>query len=261
MTQVVINPGTGPIAGSHARDARRNLGVFCRDLALPAPRISIARNVSGDFDGKYDYLLQRGIRTVSVAMPGLPLDRVKLGPSDNAWHFHRLYVDGDSWLWPFALDTAKRALLDHDGSAERGYHRSLADCAFVLAHEPRCAICNSIKDRYCTDTKTENPPYGYDRLRCLTCVPIEKTEIRSWNLEALYVDDSWKTLQHGCVYRVTSRCVPYEALGTADDPICTIGCYFSGRPCLRRQGHAGDCKPPWQEIKRERIELPYREVP
>ena len=40
MTMVMINPGTGPIAGSHARDARRNIGVFCHDLELPSPCIT-----------------------------------------------------------------------------------------------------------------------------------------------------------------------------------------------------------------------------
>lgn len=256
MTFVISNPGTGPVDGTRERDARRNIGAFCRDLALPSPNIRVERRPSGDFDGKYDYLLRRGIRTTTVSMPGLPLDRVKLRPGSNAWHFPRLYVDGSSWLWPYAIETARDALLDHDGSAERGYQQSVADCDFVLANEPRCSICGAIKDRYLTNSETENPPYGYDRLRCLICVPIETAAIWSWQ-DAVYLDDSWKTLQHGCVYRVTTRRMPYEAIGGEQDPICTIG-YYSNRQCRLKQGHEGRCETLWKEISRERIELPYR---
>ena len=251
----ISNPGTGPIGDARERDARRNISAFCRELDLPAPRVRIARSPTADDEvGRYGYVLHRGIRSVSVDMPGLPLERVALRPDDNAWHFPRLYVDGSSWLWPLALNSVRRTLLDHDGSAERGYRQSVADCDFVMEHEPRCPTCGAIKDRYFT---TDNPPYGYERLRCVACKPVERTQVRSWDLEALYVGDSWKKLQHGCVYRVTSRLLPYEAVGGKQDPICTIG-YYSNRQCRLRQDHAGPCEPRWKEISRERIDLPYR---
>lgn len=263
MTAFVIsNPGTGPIDGVHERDARRNVSALCHDLDLPVPRVRVERRSDADEDGRYGYLLRRGIRSTLVEMPGLPLDRVRLRPGDNAWHFPRLYVDGSSWLWPLAVNSTRQDLLDHDGSAERGYRQSVADCDFVMENEPRCPICGMIKDRYLTDYKTENPPYGYDRLRCLACKPVERIQVRSWNLEAVYVDDSWKELQYGCVYRVTSRRLPYEALGGQRDPICTIA-YFSNSnsQCRLRQGHEGQCEPIWKEITRERIDLPYRGAP
>jgi len=253
---MIINPGAGPVAGSSARDAYRNIGAFCRELSLGPPHVRIERRANDDSDGRYSYVIHRGIRTAEVDMPGLPLDRVALRPGDNAWHFPRLYVDGNSWLWPYALNTAKSALLDHDGSAERRYEESKADCESTFAREPRCPACNAIKERNWGYEK-ENPPYGYERLRCLVCVPIETTAIRSWNLEAVYMDDSWKSLQHGCVYRVTTRRMPYEAIGGSEDPICTIG-YYSNRQCRLRRDHAGPCESTSKEIKRERIELPYR---
>ncbi len=258
MTEfLVINPGTGPIDGTQERDARRNIGAFCRDLALRSPHVRIERRKSGDFEGKYDYLLHRGIRTTSVAMPGLPLERVRMGPNSNPWEFPRLYVDGSSWLWPFALNSAKRDLLDHDGSAERRYKESETARDREFAREPRCPTCRSIKERYLTDYETDNPPYGRDRLRCLVCVPIDTTEIRSWNLEDIYRDDAWKKLRHGCVYRVTTRRMPYEAIGGSEDPICTIG-YYANRQCRLRRDHAGKCEMLWKEIARECIWLPYR---
>jgi hypothetical protein len=257
MTLVLMNPGTGPVGGqSTARDARRNIGAFCRELGLGNPRVRIERSPSGD-DGKgrYDFIIHRGIRSVSVEMPGLSLDRVALRAGDNAWNFPRLYVDGSSWLWPYALNCAREALRDHDGSAERGYQKSAADCDFVFANEPRCTTCGTIKERYLTQER-ENPPYGYERLRCLTCTPVATTGI--WSTDnALYMDDSWKRLEYGCVYRVTTRRMPYAALGGDEDPICTIG-YYSNKQCRLRRGHSGMCEPLIKETARERIDLPYQ---
>jgi hypothetical protein len=166
---VVINPGTGPVNGAREREARRNVGALCRELALEPPRVQIERRSSGDHDGRYDYVLRRGVRETTISMPGLPLDRVKLRPDDNPWHFPRLYVDGSSWLWPYAVASARDALLDHDGSAERRYEESKADCARELAREPRCPVCGTLKESYLTDYQTDNPPHGRERLRCLTC--------------------------------------------------------------------------------------------
>ena len=257
MTFVISNPGAGPVDGSSARNAKSNIGAFCRELGLEAPYIRIERHESGDHGGRYDFVLHRGLRSTEVSMPGLPLDRVALRPGDNAWHFPRLYVDGSSWLWPYALNMARNDLLDHDGSSERRYEESKAACDSEFEREPRCLACGSIKERY-WGHEAENPPHGYDRLRCLVCAPIETTAVWSWNLEAMYSDDSWKKLQHGAVYRRTLRRMPYEALGTPEDPICTIG-HYSNRWCRLRAQHNGACAPCEQEVARDRIELPYRE--
>jgi hypothetical protein len=255
------NPGTGPVDGT-ASNARRNIGAFCRELALRSPHVRIERRSGGGREGRYDYVIRRGIRSTSVEMPGLPLDRVAIRPGGNAWHFPRLYIDGSSWLWPYALETARSALLDYDGSAERSYEESKTDCDREFAREPRCPACGAIKERYLTgyqpDNPTDNPPYGYDRLRCLVCIPIESTTIRSIRSgqEAVCLDDAWKTRQHGYVYRVTTRRMSYEALGTKEDPICMIG-YYDNRQCRLRHGHGGQCEPCVKEIKRQRVDLPY----
>src|SRR5207249_3593668 len=110
-------------------------------LGLPAPHVRVERNAAGDYNGRHAYKLARGVRSVDLEMVGWPLDRVRLAPDSNAWNFPRLYVDGNSGLWPCALNMVKNALLDHDGSAERGYLQSKADVAFVIANEPRCPMC------------------------------------------------------------------------------------------------------------------------
>lgn len=80
---VISNPGTGPVAGSSARDARRNIGAFCRELSLGAPHVHIERRANDDSDDRYSYVIRRGIRTTEVDMPGLSLDCVALRPGDN----------------------------------------------------------------------------------------------------------------------------------------------------------------------------------
>lgn len=255
---MIINPGAGPVDGTSAREARRNIGALCRDLALPLPRVRVERRPGADHDGRYGYVLRRGIRETEVTMPGLSLDRVRLGPGDNPWHFPRLYVDGSSWLWPYAVEMARHALLDHDGSSKRAHDQSEAACDEEFTRLPRCLTCGTVKERYWSDD--ENPPEGLTRLRCLTCVPIDKTSIKSWDLESTYVDDSWKRLPGGCVYRVTERRMPDEATGTRDDPACPYRS-MPNQQCRLKRGHAGPCARHWQEIKRERIALPYREEP
>lgn len=250
---VAINPGSGPTRGL-AREARRNIGAFCRDLAMPAPRVSIAGGERSE-DGRYTFTISRGIRSTVVDMVGLPLDQVRYVEGCNPWNFPRLYVDGSSWLWEFAINMARSDLLDHDGSAEAGYKRSEVDVSQVFELEPRCATCGSIKDRY-YDFKV-NLPYGYEKIRCVVCAPVEKTFIRNWE-GAVYVDDSWKKVRYGAVYRCTERLMPYEAMGTDESPRCMRG-YYHNRTCRLVAGHDGNCAPVWQETARERIELPWKE--
>lgn len=258
MSEVILlfSPGTGPVHGAGARDADANIEAFCRELGLGPPSVRIERRSDGDYEGRYDYAVYRGIRTTKISMPGLPLDRVRLRRSDNAWDFPRLYVDGNSWLWPYAIETAREALVDHDGSRQQRYEESQRVAMREFSEAPRCPICGSIKERYIAHAPSDNPPYGLERLRCLVCTPIETTAILS-AADAVFLDDSWKQRPYGHVYRVTTRRMPYEALGTPDDPICTIG-YYGGRQCRLRRNHGGPCEPLAKEISRDRIDLPYR---
>lgn len=256
MSFVIINPGTGPVDGAREREARRNIGAFCRELAFRDPIIRIKRCHDNDDDGRYGFTLTRGIRETVVDMPGLPLDRVRMGNGDNAWNFPRLYVDGNSWLWPYAISMARDDLRDHDGSAERAYEQSRADCDFVWEHEPRCPTCGSIKERYLDDSRKVNPPYGYARMRCVVCVPITTVIMKTWDKSAVFGDDSWKHQGLGCVWRVTQQMMPAEALDTEDDPRCHGR--YPNQWCRLKRNHDGWCKGRWDVLKEERIEMPYR---
>jgi len=106
----IINPGTGQVSrgvGSVLwRNADRNMTVLMRDAECGSD-CRLKRAGAVDEHGRYPYLIVRGRRRVDVDMPGLKLELVRLGEHDNAWFFPRLYVDGSSWLWPYAVSIVR----------------------------------------------------------------------------------------------------------------------------------------------------------
>lgn len=109
MIHVVINPGSGPVSEATRERAAASLAVFIEDLGLSG--VASKERPEHDGGGRFGFVLRLGERTTTIRMPGWPVERVRfLGPGQNAWDFPRLYVDGSSWLWCFALTMAKRDL-------------------------------------------------------------------------------------------------------------------------------------------------------
>lgn len=105
---IVINPGTGPVDGATEEQARANMDAFCADLreaGIIATTITLLQD-DHDGDGRFAYRLGTGdARQLDVLMPGIALDEVRYMGADgqDIWDFPRLYVDGSSWVWLFAL--------------------------------------------------------------------------------------------------------------------------------------------------------------
>lgn len=119
--QVFINPGTGPVEEATEANAEANINAFIDDLTHNdhdqpnGKHLGWTRVPHLDYGaGRYAFQLVtiNSFRTCEIQMPGLPLDQVQWTPGKNPWHFPRLYVDGSSWLWSFALDSAWRALFE-----------------------------------------------------------------------------------------------------------------------------------------------------
>ena len=121
---IIINPGTGPVAEATLEQAGRNMQQFVQDLQdglfrddpdhYKLDQIYIRRSdTPWDEDGWYSFTIWG---TTSdghdweneIDMPGIPLDAVRWidGKDQNIWDFPRLYVDGSSWVWKFALSSA-----------------------------------------------------------------------------------------------------------------------------------------------------------
>lgn len=101
---ITINPGTGPVEGATIEQARINMDAFVDDLRERGMYVTgLTRREDADDDGRFGYLLTMGdARKIEIDMPGVPA-RYMDTPGQNIWDFPRLYVDGDSWIWMFAL--------------------------------------------------------------------------------------------------------------------------------------------------------------
>ena len=101
---IIINPGSGPVAEATEENATENMKHYitdCSDYDWKFIRIP-----SEDYgEGRYAYLVWADNKCHEIQMPGLALSQVRFMNEDNQdiWDFPRLYVDGDSWVWAFAL--------------------------------------------------------------------------------------------------------------------------------------------------------------
>lgn len=108
---VFINPGSGPVVDATVENAAFNMGAFTADLLhrddtdIP----SVERNPDLDDEGRFGWVLHFSDRDIEVEMPGLPLAQVRYmqDPSQNIWDFPRLYIDGSSWVWKYALSACE----------------------------------------------------------------------------------------------------------------------------------------------------------
>lgn len=100
---IIINPGSGPVSDATHDDARANLDAFLADLSDGATYVGEAESYG---EGRWGFLIEANGRRIEIQMPGLPLNRVRWlsAKSGSIWDFPRLYVDGDSWIWAFALN-------------------------------------------------------------------------------------------------------------------------------------------------------------
>lgn len=120
---VIINPGSGPVDGGYEQHAHANALELAREAnqdpanACCEWRVHVA-STWFESDGRWGFEFRNhgGDQRVDVLMPGLPLERVRyvVGEGMNPFAFPRIYVDGNSWLWPFAVSTL-RELARGDG--------------------------------------------------------------------------------------------------------------------------------------------------
>lgn len=103
-----VNPGTEAILGTSEDLARANVDAFAKDVQqqFNLSNVEVDPLCLGEEDGRYTFRLAVDGWPVEIDMPGLPLDAVRyLGePDQNIWDYPRLYVDGSSWVWMYALN-------------------------------------------------------------------------------------------------------------------------------------------------------------
>lgn len=121
---IIVNPGAEwHPAESSPEAAARNMVALVADLraagALCTESVPIMPGTpqdanpllmggtrhQADHDGRYGFDLIVDGRAVVVEMPGLALEAVRWLDSESGsiWDFPRLYVDGSSWIWKYAV--------------------------------------------------------------------------------------------------------------------------------------------------------------
>lgn len=118
----IINPGSGPVNYHTADHARANMLAFVEALYTGKPavngdaRLKFRRAVKRDYgQGRYCFILTgcnaQGLPVrLEIQMPGAPLKVV----TGSVLQAPRLYVDGESWFWEFALLITRKAFIGED---------------------------------------------------------------------------------------------------------------------------------------------------
>ncbi len=104
----IINPGAGTVDGATAENAYDNMIRFMGDLIERGIEVQCFNRVPEREvgDGRFCYDLFVLNRVFEIEMPGLPLDQVRyISEDQNILLYPRLYVDGSSWVWKFALSS------------------------------------------------------------------------------------------------------------------------------------------------------------
>lgn len=107
---VYLNPGSGEVEGALEANAYTNIKQFVKDCD-PSLKWHWRRNRKADYgEGRFAFMVfcnEFPTHKVEIQMPGWELKRVRFmdGKTQDVWEFPRLYVDGSSWLWKFAILT------------------------------------------------------------------------------------------------------------------------------------------------------------
>ncbi len=109
----VVNHGSEPISEASLCLAEVAVDRFAQQAAqVHGMRLRGRRRLSeADRHGRFGFVLVfacAGGQEIEheIAMPGVRLDLVEYRAQDrtSAWDIHRLYLNGASWLWEFAIN-------------------------------------------------------------------------------------------------------------------------------------------------------------
>ena len=108
---IIINPGSGPVGGADADHARVNIEAFLADLRAEGHTVALV-GPGPEVEGRWRFDITVDGKPHEIEMPGIPLAAVRYmaDPSQDIWEYPRLYVDGSSWVWRYALNVAAVAV-------------------------------------------------------------------------------------------------------------------------------------------------------
>ncbi len=109
---IIINPGSGPVDEATLEFAQAAMDEFALDVKRARGMDVTWSTPKGQKGarGRWPFYLHLGTdwepaETYHVGMPGLPVAKVRfMGENgQDIWDFPRLYVNGSSWVWLYAI--------------------------------------------------------------------------------------------------------------------------------------------------------------
>ena len=98
----MVDLGEGSISRGTEANAASNMTQFVEDCT--ARGLQFERVHDKDLgDGRYSFRIYQGTRSQLVRMPGLPLEQVRCVGSVDPSGYPRLYLDGNSYWWRYAV--------------------------------------------------------------------------------------------------------------------------------------------------------------
>jgi len=100
---IYFNPGSGHVDSATEENADLNIAQLVKDVNLKG--LTHRRDSTVDGKGRFGYQLTWNQRDMEVKVPGIPMTEVRnfRVRVPEIWRVPRLYVDGTSWLWEFAM--------------------------------------------------------------------------------------------------------------------------------------------------------------
>lgn len=98
---VYINPGGGDVPQATVENARRAVELFLDDCHTCGWTVEWDGTLTAYDGSRWDTKITVGGVVHEVSMPGDDPDRTR---RSEPWVSYRLYVDGSSWLWGYALN-------------------------------------------------------------------------------------------------------------------------------------------------------------
>lgn len=237
---------SGPVPDACMEHSVVNIDAFIKELGMEAPAVAVTmHSPEHDGTGRYQFVLHRGIRTVDVDMPGIPLGEVRCTKGDRLVP-PRLYVDGNSWLWCYGLGFARSALVDHDGTIERRIDESRRASDSELDACPYCASCGGVRSVEITNEDLY-------LVRCYVCEPEFETR-RETLSGALFGDEAWKRVSH---YLVKRQYMAPEVPGNSNPmhPDALCGARLQHGVCRLKARHTSRCEDYWKVLERTLVAI------
>ena len=126
---IFINPGAGNVEQDLGfEQAYKNMLQFIEDCEVPLSIVE-SKHIPEE-NGRYNFTLELDALStikIEVDMPSLPLEKVRyMGEeTQNIWDFPRLYVDGSSWVWKYAIITKQQIIEQLQSNIDREKQETL----------------------------------------------------------------------------------------------------------------------------------------